>query len=149
MREMVCYDELMVKPGAGVGVFIFKEGKFLMILRQGAHGSGSWSVPGGWMEYGESFEETAIREVAEEVGLRIKNVRFGAVTNNIFPEDKVHSVTIWLLSDYAGGAAKILEPNKIKKLLWCNFESLPSPLFTPWNELLSSEFIDSIKKQLQ
>jgi 8-oxo-dGTP diphosphatase len=58
----------MERPGVGIGVFIFKDKKFLMILRHGAHGKGSWSVPGGWMEFGESFEDTAKREVCEEVG---------------------------------------------------------------------------------
>ena len=120
-----------------------------MIKRQGSHGSGSWSVPGGWMEYGEAFEETAQREVMEEVGLKIKNIRFGAVTNNVFPEDKIHSITVWVLSDYESGEPKILVPDKISAMEWRDFGSLPQPLFKPWDELLSSEFIGDIKKQLQ
>jgi 8-oxo-dGTP diphosphatase len=139
----------MDRPGVGVGVFILKNGKFLMLERQGAHGAGSWSVPGGWMEYGETFEETAKREVQEEVGLEIDNVRFGAVTNNVFPRDKVHSITIWVLSDYASGQPEILVPDKISALKWSDFDSLPKPLFSPWDELLSSEFIGYIKKQLK
>ena len=66
----------------GVGVFIFKDGKFLMQQRQGAHGAGSWSVPGGHLEFNETFEETATREVLEETDLTITNIRFGAVTND-------------------------------------------------------------------
>ncbi len=117
-----------------------------MLERQGAHGAGSWSVPGGWMEYGESFEETARREVMEEVGLKIKNIRFGAVTNNVFPEDNIHSVTIWILSDYESGEPKVGVPDKISDLKWCDFDSLPQSLFKPWDELLSSQFIDKIKE---
>jgi 8-oxo-dGTP diphosphatase len=139
----------MERPGVGMGVFIFKDKKFLMILRHGAHGKGSWSVPGGWMEYGESFEETAIREVAEEVGLKIQNIRFGALTNTVFADENIHSVTVWVLSDYKSGHEQILEPEKINKLAWADFDSLPQPLFKPWDELLSSEFIANIKKQLQ
>lgn len=146
---MVCYDEKMQRPGIGVGVFIFKNGKFLMILRHGAHGKGTWSVPGGWMEYGESFGRTAEREVMEEVGLKIKNVRFGAVTNTVFRKEKVHSVTLWLLSDYQGGQTKIMEPQKIKDLAWADFDSLPKPLFQPWENLLDSEFITGMKRQLK
>lgn len=146
---LVCYDGFMDRPGVGVGVFIFKGKKFLMLKRQGAHGRGTWSVPGGWMEYGESFEETAEREVMEEVGLKIKGVRFGAVSNNVFPEDRIHSITIWVLSNYSGGKPKIMVPDKISGLKWCDFNSLPKPLFAPWDELLNSEFISNIKKQLQ
>jgi len=56
----------------GIGVFVFKNGKFLMQKRHGAHGSNSWGVPGGHLEFGESFEATARREVLEETGLKIK-----------------------------------------------------------------------------
>ncbi|MEX1059196.1 MAG: NUDIX domain-containing protein [Candidatus Saccharimonadales bacterium] len=139
----------MERPGVGVGVFIFKDKKFLMILRRGAHGKGTWSVPGGWMEFGESFKDTAKREVIEEVGLKIKNIRFGAVTNNVFPKEKIHSITIWLLTDYAGGEEQILEPNRIKELAWADFDSLPQPLFAPWDDLRASKFITNIKKQLK
>jgi 8-oxo-dGTP diphosphatase len=146
---MVCYYGKMQRPGVGVGVFIIKDKKFLMALRWGAHGAGSWSVPGGWMEYGESFEDTAKREVTEEVGLKIKNIQFGAVTNNVFKKDDVHSVTIWLLSRYAAGKEKILESGKIKQLLWCDFDSLPEPLFEPWTDLLGSQFIGEIKARIK
>jgi 8-oxo-dGTP diphosphatase len=140
----------MNRPGIGVAVFIIKDKKFLMIKRRGSHGQGTWSVPGGWMEYGETFDQTSKREVLEEVGLEINNVRFGAVTNNVFSEEKVHSITIWLLSDYVSGKPKILEPEKIASLVWKDFDTLPNPLFQPpWEELLSSEFITNIKKQLQ
>ena len=139
----------MQRPGVGVGVFIIRNGKFLMILRHGAHGRGTWSVPGGWMELGESFKETAEREAMEEVGLKIKNIRFGAVTNTVFKKEDVHSVTIWLMSDYTAGEPEILEPEKIKELAWVNFDSLPNPLFQPWQQLLRSEFIGSMKQQLK
>lgn len=121
--------------GAGVGVFIWKDGKFLMGQRLGSHGAGSWSVPGGWMEFGEEFEDTAKREVLEETGLKIKNVRLAAVTNNVFKEEKVHSVTIWLDCDWASGTPQILEPHKFIKQEWRTFHDLPSPLFAPWTEL--------------
>jgi 8-oxo-dGTP diphosphatase len=139
----------MNRPGVGVGVFIIKDHKFLMIKRKGSHGADTWSVPGGWMEFGETFEQTSKREVLEEVGVVVDNVRFGAVSNNVFDKEKVHSITIWLLCDYKSGEPKILEPHKAAGIAWRDFESLPSPLFQPWVELLSSEFITNIKKQLQ
>ncbi len=131
----------------GVGVFIFKDGKFLMILRKGAHGGGTWSVPGGHMEFGESFAETAEREVEEETDLKIKNLRFGAVTSTMFPDEDRQSITIWMLSDYDGGEPKIMESDKCGKIDWYDFGSLPSPLFAPWEHLLSSQFIEHIKNQ--
>ena len=129
----------------GIGVFVFKNGKFLMQQRKGSHGAGSWSVPGGHLEFGESFEDTARREVKEETGLEIKNVRFGAVTNDHFTNENKHYVTIWMLSDWASGDEYITEPDKCIAQEWHAFDDLPSPLFLPWNQLLASEFIEEIK----
>ncbi len=132
-------------PRIGVGVFVFKDGKFLMGKRMGSNGEGSWSVPGGHLEFGESFEETAMREVFEETGLVVQNVRFGAVTNDYFKDEDKHYVTVWMLSDYKSGDATIMEPDKFVDQEWFSFETLPSPLFLPWNQLLKSEFINNIK----
>ena len=129
----------------GIGVFVFKNGKFLMQQRKGSHGAGSWSVPGGHLEFGESFEDTARREVKEETGLEIKNVRFGAVTNDHFADENKHYVTVWMLSDWADGNEYITEPDKCIAQEWHTFDDLPSPLFLPWNQLLESEFIEEIK----
>ncbi len=132
-------------PKVGIGVFIFKDGKFLMGQRQGAHGADSWSIPGGHLEFGESPEETAIREVREETGLEIKNITFAAVTNDVFAEENKHYITIWVKSEWASGEPTIVEPDKFVEQRWVTFDELPEPLFLPWEQLLSSEFIDELR----
>lgn len=133
----------------GIGVFVCKDGKFLMGKRVGSHGEGSWSVPGGHLEFGESFEDTARREVLEETGVQIKNVRFGALTNDYFEAEGKHYVTIWMLSDYDSGEVSIREPDKFVEQGWFNLDSLPAPLFLPWKQLLESEFVDDIRRSLK
>jgi 8-oxo-dGTP diphosphatase len=132
----------------GVGVFVFKNGKFIMLHRQGSHDADTWSLPGGHLEFGESFEETARREVKEETDLEIKNVRFGAVTNDKFVIEGKHYVTIWMLSDWESGKEYITEPDKCIEQKWFTFDDLPSNLFLPWYQLFDSEFIKNIKQQL-
>ena len=51
------------RPKIGVGVFVRKGDHLLMIHRKGSHGAGTWSCPGGHLEWNEDFEETARREV--------------------------------------------------------------------------------------
>lgn len=131
----------------GVGVFVFRDGEFLMGKRMGSHGEGSWSLPGGHLEFGESFIETAEREVLEETGLIIKNIRFGAVTNDYFEKENKHYVTIWMLSDYVAGEASLMEPDKYVEQGWFDFSHLPEPLFLPWKQILKSEFIENIKQE--
>lgn len=136
----------MSEVRVGIGVFVFRDGRFLMALRRGSHGAGTWSLPGGHLEFGESFEDTAVREVAEETGVRITNLRFGAVTNDVFTGEDRHYVTIWLLSDHAGGEPEILEPDKCAALGWYDFTELPQPLFLPWHQLRESPLFDGIRR---
>jgi len=139
----------MNRPGVGVAVFIIRDHKFLMLKRAGKHGRGTWTVPGGWIEGGETFDQTSKREVKEEVGVTIKNIRPAGITNNIFKEESVHSITVWMVAYLKSGEPEIMEPEKISELKWCDFDSLPEPLFLPWEELLKSKFLNGLKKQLQ
>lgn len=138
-----------MEPRVGIGVFVIKDGKFLMGHRKGSHGSDTWSIPGGHLEFGESFEQTAEREVMEETGLRINNVRFGAVTNDFFESDNKHYVSVWMLSDWAEGEPTITEPDKYINQEWIDIDNLPTPLFLSWQQLLSSEFIGPIRDQIR
>ena len=139
----------MSEVRVGIGVFIFKNGKFLVGHRKGSHGEGTWALPGGHLEFGESFERAAEREVAEENGLEIQNIEFGAVTNDIFESENKHYVTIWMISMWKSGEPEILEPHKCLEWRWVDFDSLPKPLFLIWNQLFETQFIDEIKLKLK
>ena len=130
-----------------MGVFVFKNGKFLMGERKGSHGAGTWTVPGGHLEFGEVIEDGAAREVREETGLEIKNTKVAGITNDIFPEDGKHYITIWLTSHWKKGVPKILEPDKFIQQKWLDFDKLPDNLFLPWRQLKKAPFLKDIKKE--
>jgi len=119
----------------GVAVFVRHEGRFLMGLRRGSHGTGTWSLPGGHVEHGESFQAAAAREVLEETGVAIGAIRVGAITNDFFPESDKHYLTVWAVADLGGGTPQVREPDKFTDLTWVSPESLPSPLFAPFDQL--------------
>ena len=60
------------KPAIGVGVVVFWEQHVLLIQRARPPKAGSWSIPGGKQELGETLRAAAIREVMEETGLALK-----------------------------------------------------------------------------
>jgi|SRR3989344_6500705 len=128
------------RPKIGVGVIVRKNGKVLMGKRKGSHGEGSWALPGGHLEFGESIEACILREIAEEVGIQIKNIRRGIFTNDIFSKENKHYVTLFMTADYASGEAQILEPEKCEKWDWFEWDNLPKPLFLPIENLLKEKF---------
>lgn len=128
------------RPKVGVGVIIFKDGKILLGKRKNAHGDGTWSFPGGHLEFQESWEECAARETKEEAGIIIKNIRFGTATNDIFQAEEKHYVTLYMLSDYESGTVKVMEPETCEKWEWFQWDKLPQPLFIPVQNLLKNGF---------
>ena len=128
------------KPKVGVGVIVRKDGKVLLGKRKGAHGEGAWAFPGGHLEFNESWEDCARREVAEENGIEINNIHFGNATNDIFERERKHYITIFMVSDYASGEVQIMEPDKCEQWDWFSWDDLPQPLFVPFQNLLKTEF---------
>lgn len=122
----------------GVGVFIVKDSKILLGKRKGSHDAGTWSPPGGHLEFHETPDITAIRETAEECGVRIKNIRSLTFTNDIYELEQKHYITIFLVADYASGEPKILEPDKCDGWEWYDPKELPRELSTPMINLLGT-----------
>jgi len=127
-------------PRIGVGIIIVKENKVLMGKRRNAHGDGSWSFPGGHLEFNEAVEECGKREVLEETGITIKNIWPATFTNDIFPKERKHYVTLYLLSEYDAGEVRVMEPEKCEQWQWFSWDNLPRPLFLPIQNLLKQEY---------
>lgn len=59
-------------PKVGVGVAVVQDGALLLIKRGREPQRGKWAVPGGKVDFGESLQEAARREAAEETGLEVE-----------------------------------------------------------------------------
>ncbi|MFC1641025.1 NUDIX hydrolase [Patescibacteria group bacterium] len=117
-------------PKVGVHVFIRdSSGNFLIGKRKGSHGAGTYALPGGHIELGETPEETAAREVMEETGCEIENIYRGPFTNDIFGPD-MHYVTLFMRADLVRGMPHAME-DKCEGWFWANWDHMPSPLFLP------------------
>lgn len=115
----------------GIGVILVNlQGQVLLGRRQNSHAP-YWSIPGGHLEPGETFEQCAIREVEEETGIRIMAPRFVAVTNNLetYAESGKHYVSIILLQDAVTAEPELREPEKCAGWAWFDPTQLPEPHF--------------------
>ncbi|MDO8647954.1 MAG: NUDIX hydrolase [Candidatus Diapherotrites archaeon] len=128
------------RPKVGVGVLIRNNGKILFGKRKGAHGEGTWAPPGGHLEFGESIEDCALREVVEEAGIKIKPVESKSFTNDFFEKEQKHYITLFMVCDFVSGTPKLLEPEKCEKWEWFSWNELPKPLFLTIQNLKKQGF---------
>lgn len=123
---MINYDN---RPLVGVGVMIIRDNKVLLGKRIGSHGDGTYGWAGGHLEFGESLEECAVREVLEETGVKIKSssLKFLCLSNIL--DYSKHYVDIEFLCKNFSGKPKVTESEKRENWKWYNMDKLPKPLF--------------------
>lgn len=120
----------------GIGVIIFKGNKILLGKRIDGHNKDTWQSTGGHLEFGESFEDCARREVREETGLEVTNIKQVIATNDIFFKEAKHYVTIFMACEYKNGTPSVREPNKCSEWRWFDKGNLPENLFLPYDKIL-------------
>ena len=123
------------KPQVGTAIIITKDDKVLLMKRKGPHGQGTWSTPGGHLDFGETPEQCAAREAKEEVGVEVVDIRFRAVTNDVFESEGKHYLTIWM-DGKSIGEPTIAAEREVAEIGWFAWDSLPQPLFLPLKNLV-------------
>jgi 8-oxo-dGTP diphosphatase len=119
-------------PRVGIGVLMQNEkGQVLLGLRQGSHGAGEWSFPGGHLEFGETIFQAARREAKEETGLAVNELSLISVSDDLdyLKSHGLHYVTIGVKAVYRGGRVKLTEPEKFLEWRWFDLDKLPYAIF--------------------
>lgn len=111
--------------GVGVGAVIFnEEGKLFITLRgkEAKNERGKWEIPGGSVEYGETFAQAIKREIKEEIGVAIEIMELLGICDHIIPDEHQHWVSPTYICKIKKGVPKILEPNKCAAIGWYTLE---------------------------
>ncbi len=99
-------------------------GDELLLIRKPEWPQGYYSIPSGFCDFGESLEECARREVAEETGIRIRNLRYVGSQSWPFPGQ----LMIGFIADYEGGDI-IVDQDELENAAWFRRDSMP-PTFS-------------------
>lgn len=126
-----------MKPGLGVGVMIIKEGKILLGLRNPnkekasseLQGQGTWTMPGGKVEFMEKLVDAAKRELEEETSLKATKLDLLCISDDI--TNTAHYVTVGFIVREYTGEAKAMEPETILEWKWFDLNDLPTNLYNP------------------
>ena len=127
----------MDRPFVGVSVIIRKDNTYLLGLRKGSHGSGTWAFPGGHLEKNESIVECAKREIKEELNVNLENI----IVKNYYTEDIFegkHYITLYVEANIGNQIVENMEPHKCEELQWFYINEFPKNLFYPLSQWINN-----------
>jgi len=107
----------------GVTVIVLREDSILLGLRKNSFSAGNWGLPGGHVDFGESLESAAARELEEETGLKAVAFEFANLVNR--PFDDKHYLLINFYAIGVEGEPELREPDKCEEWKWFPLDALP------------------------
>lgn len=118
-------------------VVVRRPGEILM-ARKADWPEGRYSLVAGFLDMGECLEEAVAREVKEETGLQVENIRYIGSQSWPFPSQLMTGFT----ADYAGGEI-VIEEAELEDVRWFPVDDLP---VLPPNRSISRYLIDNYKE---
>lgn len=126
----------------GCEIFLKKDNTILLGKRKNCYGDGTWGLPGGHLEYGETLLECAKRELMEELGIEGSEFKLVAMTENI--NDRDHYIHTSFLVENFCGEIQNREPDKCFEWRFFNMTNLPDEVFKPHQRIFKTYFSNTL-----
>ena len=118
--------EYPTRPIVGVGVIVLRPNAVLLVRRGHPPSQGEWSLPGGAQELGETAEEAARRELAEETTLTVGPLRlvghFDSIHRDPAGKIRFHYTILDFTAAYTTGDAQ--PGSDVAELAWAPLSNL-------------------------
>jgi 8-oxo-dGTP diphosphatase len=122
----------------GCEIFIIKSDQMLLGKRKNCYGEGTWALPGGHLEPGETLFACAARELKEELGIEAQDLTLMTVTEDI--SERGHCMHMSFLLNAYQGTIINNEPDKCYEWRFFALDTLPQPFFKPHQKILKTYF---------
>jgi len=99
-------EGVWINPALAVNVIVEDKGMLLLVKRRFEPFKGLWSLPGGYVEYGETVENAAKREIKEECSLDIEPSRIVGIYSNPNRHPWKHVIAVCYAAHVVGGEIK-------------------------------------------
>jgi len=120
----------MKYPRIRVSVIVVEEGRILLV-RHEKEGRTYWVLPGGGVDYGETLEQAAVRELKEETNLDVAVDKLVFV-DDFLPEDRHrHVVDVYFTAKVVGGELKLGPDSIMREVRYFPIEELAGLTFYP------------------
>lgn len=113
-------------PKACVAILI-TEGRKILLARRGIEpAKGQWDIPGGFVDMGESVEDTVIRETLEETSLRVRVKEYLGSIPDVYGPRQIPTVNLCFLVEVLEGKPK--PKSDVESLVWFSLDELPEKM---------------------
>lgn len=114
------------RPMVGLGVVLLRRQTVLLVRRAKPPGIGTWSLPGGAQELGETAEAGAQRELMEETGVTAGPLRLIAHVDSIHHDTAGRVQFHYTILDFAGAwmAGAATAGSDVSEVAWAQIEDL-------------------------
>lgn len=109
-------------PRLTAKTIILKEGKLLMVKPKRGYNAGQWALPGGFVNYGETPEEAAARETAEETGVPCRIIKFLGTESRLGRTTSYHWHTFFYQAQLEHERFQPA-PDEIETVAWIEIEA--------------------------
>lgn len=129
----------MNQPEVGCGAAILNDaGELLLIQRLREPEAGAWGLPGGKIDFGETAETAVVREIEEELGVKITLCGLACFSEIIDGGDGRHWVSPIFSARIKSGSPELMEPEKHGGWGWFAINDLPENITTPTQKFVES-----------